>query len=107
MAVTKTVENSKELPTGKGDELDEGALDGSTDVTPKKPLSTSEKLSIFAKIALFFKQIVNEMKKVVYPTREEVIRYTIVVLVFVLVLMGFITAIDFGLGKLVTLIFGN
>jgi preprotein translocase subunit SecE len=68
--------------------------------------NASAGLGVFARITLFFKQILLEIKKVVYPTRDEVITYTGVVLVFVLVLMGFITGVDFGVGKAVTAIFG-
>ena len=42
-----------------------------------------EKKGLFARIALFFRQVVAEMRKVVWPTRNELITYTIVVLVFV------------------------
>ena len=38
---------------------------------------------LFARIALFFRQVVAELRKVVRPTRTELITYTSVVLVFV------------------------
>ena len=36
----------------------------------------------FARIALFVRQIIGELKKVVAPTRKELINYTLVVLAF-------------------------
>ena len=31
---------------------------------------TEEKLGIFARVGLFYRQVVNELKKVVWPTRN-------------------------------------
>jgi preprotein translocase subunit SecE len=61
---------------------------------------------VFSTIVLFIRQVIDEIKKVITPTKQEVITYTGVVLVFVLVLMGFITAFDYGVGQGITLIFG-
>ena len=41
------------------------------------------------------------------PTRTELITYTSVVMVFVVVVMAFVSALDIGLGKLVLLVFGG
>lgn len=54
----------------------------------------------------FVSQIVSEMKLVVYPSKNEVITYTIVVIVFCMVMMGLITGFDFGIGYGVTKLFG-
>jgi len=62
---------------------------------------------LFARIALFVRQVVAELKKVVRPTRNELIRYTTVVLVFVAVVMAFVTVIDLGAGSLMRLVFGD
>jgi preprotein translocase subunit SecE len=81
-------------------------LDKQDSRTPKKDATFAPKIKgIFVKIMLFFRQVINEMQKVVYPTRDEVTKYTAVVLVFVLVLMLFITAVDFGIGKGITKVF--
>ena len=37
------------------------------------------------RLALFFRQVVAELRKVIWPTRSELLTYTIVVLVFVLI----------------------
>jgi len=58
-------------------------------------------------IALFLRQVVAELRKVVRPTRTELMTYTGVVLVFVLAVMLFVTVLDFGLGKLVLWAFGG
>jgi preprotein translocase subunit SecE len=55
--------------------------------------------------ATFYRQVVAELRKVVYPTQQQVITYFIVVLVFVLVMMLIVAGLDFGLGKLMFAIF--
>ena len=62
---------------------------------------------LFARIALFVRQVVAELKKVVYPTRPDLITYTTVVLVFVAVVMAFVTVLDLGIGRLTFWIFGG
>lgn len=63
--------------------------------------------SLFARIALFVRQVVAELKKVVWPTRSDWTQYVIVVLVFVTVMMGFIVLLDLGVGWLAMKVFGD
>jgi preprotein translocase subunit SecE len=60
-----------------------------------------------AGIMLFLRQVVAELKKVVRPTRKELVTYTSVVLVFVLVVMVYVSALDFGFRQLVGWAFGD
>ncbi len=53
----------------------------------------------------FLRQVVAELRKVVWPTREQLVTYFWVVLVFVLVVMTFVSLLDLALGKLVFQIF--
>ncbi|KAA8831222.1 MULTISPECIES: preprotein translocase subunit SecE [Bifidobacterium] len=64
------------------------------------------KPNVFMRIGLFIKQIIDELRKVVTPTRKELVLWSIAVFIFVIFLMLFVTGLDFGLGKLVMLIFG-
>jgi preprotein translocase subunit SecE len=59
------------------------------------------------KLILFIQQIISEVKRVVSPTRQELSEYTIVVLVFVLVIMLFITGADVAIGQLVMALFAK
>jgi preprotein translocase subunit SecE len=61
----------------------------------------------FRSISLFISQILDELRKVVRPTRNELWNYTIVVIVFVTVMMALVAGMDYGFGKLVALAFGN
>lgn len=56
---------------------------------------------------LFIRQVIAELRKVVRPTRNELVTYTSVVLVFVLVVMLYVSVMDFGFGKLVLWAFGG
>jgi preprotein translocase subunit SecE len=56
---------------------------------------------------LFLRQVVAELRKVVRPTRNQLITYTTVVLVFVLAVMAYVSVLDFGFGKLVLWAFGG
>ena len=53
-----------------------------------------------SKIFQFFRDVKAEMYKVVWPTRQETIRYTALVIVFSVVLSAILGAADFGLLKL-------
>lgn len=55
--------------------------------------------------ATFVRQVVAELRKVVWPTREQLVTYFIVVLVFVTFMMALIAALDLALGKLVFALF--
>jgi preprotein translocase subunit SecE len=74
---------------------------------PKSSRKPAERRGLFARIALFWRQVVAELKKVVRPTRSELVTYTSVVLVFVVIIMAFVTIVDFGIGKLTFWIFGG
>lgn len=56
---------------------------------------------MFERIKVFFSDVKVEMKKVVYPGRDELIGSTWVVIVTVLVIAFFLGIIDVGLSKLV------
>lgn len=58
-------------------------------------------------LLLFLRQVIEELRKVVWPSRRDLLNYTGVVLVFVVVMMLFVSALDYGIGKLVLLVFGS
>ncbi len=61
----------------------------------------------FGAIGLFVSQILDELRKVVRPTRHELVTYTSVVIVFVSVIMAFVWGLDQLVVKLVALVFGK
>lgn len=61
----------------------------------------------FGSIGLFITQVLDELRKVVRPTRSELVNYTLVVIVFVTVMMLFVSLVDFGFTRLVMWVFGG
>lgn len=52
-------------------------------------------------------EVRQELKKVAWPRRQEVVSYTIVVLVATAVLTALVFAMDFVFGRLVFAVFGS
>ena len=56
--------------------------------------------------ALFIRQVVAELRKVIWPTRKELVTYTAVALVFVIVMSAIVLTLDYGFTKLMFWVFG-
>jgi preprotein translocase subunit SecE len=59
------------------------------------------------RISGFFREVVSELRKVIWPTRKELLTYTGVVIVFVTVVTTIVALLDLGFGKAVLATFGN
>jgi len=59
---------------------------------------------VIRKLKEFFKEVKIEIKKVIFPTKDELIGSTWVVIVTVLVISLFLGVVDLGLSKLVGII---
>ena len=55
----------------------------------------------------FYRQVVAELRKVIWPTRRELITYTIVVLFFVAALTVIVAILDALFGRVVLFVFGS
>ncbi|EFQ81879.1 preprotein translocase, SecE subunit [Aeromicrobium marinum DSM 15272] len=55
---------------------------------------------------VFLRQVVAELRKVVWPTRPQVVTYFFVVLVFVMFMMAYVAGLDFVFGQAMFKIFG-
>ena len=53
----------------------------------------------------FVRQSIGELRKVVYPTGQQLINYFVVVLVFVLFVIAYVSLLDLGLGWAIFKIF--
>ncbi len=65
-----------------------------------------KKLNFFQRIALFIRQVFGELRKVVTPTRQELVKYTAVVLGFVVVMMAIVYGLDLLFTWVVNVVFG-
>jgi preprotein translocase subunit SecE len=60
----------------------------------------------FAYVWNYLKQVVAELRKVIWPNRKQMVSYTIVVLVFLAFMVALIGGVDLGVGKIVMWVFG-
>jgi preprotein translocase subunit SecE len=58
-------------------------------------------------IGTFYKQVVSELRKVIWPTRQELVTYTTVVVVFVLIITVIVALFDLAFSKAVLSVFGK
>jgi preprotein translocase subunit SecE len=66
-----------------------------------------EAFRMFKKIAEFYQEVMLELKKVVFPTKKEVIGSTWVVVITVLISALFLGLVDLGLGSVIARAFTN
>lgn len=64
------------------------------------------KEGLIARTRLFVRQVIVELRRVVWPTRKQVTTYTGVVLVFVTALALIVSVLDFIFGRAILAIFG-
>ncbi|MCL2542589.1 MAG: preprotein translocase subunit SecE [Nocardioidaceae bacterium] len=55
----------------------------------------------------FYRQVVAELRKVLWPTRDQLVTYFFVVLAFVVFMIALVSLLDLGLGKLAFEVFGG
>ena len=61
----------------------------------------STRFGPLGRIMLFFRQVIDELRKVVWPTSNELWTYFIVVVVFIVAIMAFTGLLDLGFDRLV------
>jgi preprotein translocase subunit SecE len=76
---------------------------GGTDRVSRDPNRPSR----IRNIGTFYKQVVAELRKVIWPTRKELVTYTTVVVVFVLIITALVAVFDLAFGKAVLAVFGQ
>ncbi len=95
--------DSAETATGLGDREPERRPDspaGSTKVRERRGNPVRRLLT-------FYRQVVAELRKVIWPTRRELVTYTSVVLVFVFFMLAIVAAYDFAFSQGVLAVFGE
>ena len=91
-------------------ELTESSADDATGKKAKKAKKTrksdesSSNPIVF--VVTYLRQVVAELRKVIWPNRKQMVSYTSVVLAFLVFMVTLIGLVDLGLAKLVLLVFG-
>jgi len=65
-----------------------------------------ERGNIFERAGRFYRQVVAELRKVVWPSRKQLTTYTAVVLVFVTFIIAVVSLFDLVLTRLTFWVFG-
>ena len=88
-----------ELGLGEDDDDGEG-------VKKAKAADSGSTRNPFVFVWNYLKQVVAELRKVIWPNRKQMVNYTAVVLVFLVFMVALIGGVDLGFAKLVLLVFG-
>ncbi len=63
--------------------------------------------SLLSRLSRFLREVVAELRKVIWPTRNQLVTYTIVVLVFVTFMVALVSLLDYVFGRGVLFLFGT
>jgi len=63
--------------------------------------------SIFDRISRYLREVVAELRKVIWPTRRQLVTYTVVVLGFVSFMVALVALLDWLFGQGVLFLFGT
>lgn len=74
--------------------------------TKPKKAKTGPSRNPFLFVWNYLKQVVAELRKVIWPNRKQMVSYTTVVLLFLAFMVALIGGVDLGLAKLVLWVFG-
>jgi preprotein translocase subunit SecE len=96
------------------DDEDEPIGRGGTAVRERKTGADSprakrevRRTGIFGRIGGFFREVVSELRKVIWPTRKELLTYTGIVIAFVTIMVTIVAVLDYGFAKAVLFSFGS
>jgi preprotein translocase subunit SecE len=108
---------------GKAGEADEGAkrpaakgkapadkpdkTPGKDRPTPKRDRPAAKRGSLFARLKRFIREVWAELRKVIWPTRKQMVTYTSVVLVFVIFMVALVAGLDLVFLEGMDFVFGN
>jgi preprotein translocase subunit SecE len=87
---------------------DEPVRGGGTAVRERRTKATRDvRTGLLGRIGGFFREIVSELRKVIWPTRRELLTYTGVVIAFVAIMTAIVALLDYGFAKGILFSFGN
>jgi preprotein translocase subunit SecE len=103
-----------DVPDDDVDPDDELVSRGGTAVRERRTSSESPRAKravgrsgVFGRIGGFVREIIAELRKVIWPTRKELLTYTSVVIAFVAIMTAIVAVLDYGFAKAILFAFGN
>ena len=114
---TGSVVTQPTRPTGKrsrrGAAVDESstaqeapALEDAGKKKKTKKAGKGQRLNPIAYVINYLREVIGELRKVIWPNRKQMVTYTAVVLVFLAFMVTLIGLVDLGVAKLVMRVFG-
>ena len=67
----------------------------------------TRRIGLFGRIGGFVREVVGGLRKVIWPTRKELLTYTGVVIGFVTIMVAIVAVLDYGFAKAVLFSFGS
>ena len=101
--VADDVDDDAEEPIGRGGTAVRERKAGAGSPKAKK----ARRVGIFGRIGGFVREVVGELRKVIWPTRKELLTYTGVVIAFVTIMVTIVAVLDYGFAKAVLFSFGS
>jgi len=103
-------DDSDDASTSGAVELTESSAEEETGKKPKKAKKArkpgTQSTNPIVYVYNYLKQVVAELRKVIWPNRKQMGTYTSVVLAFLVFMVALIGVVDLGLAKLVLWVFG-
>jgi len=103
-----------DVPDDDVESDDEPVSRGGTAIRERKTSSDRPKakrevrrFGLFGRIGDFVREVIAELRKVIWPTRKELLTYTGGVIAFVTVVTAIVALLDYGFAKAILFGFGN
>lgn len=93
------------VPAGKG-AAGSSPAKRKDSTAPATKRDGEEKLPLPKRLARYLREVVAELRKVIWPTRKQMVTYTGVVLAFVVFMVALVYGLDWVFGKAVFALFG-
>ena len=116
---TGAVSTQPARPTGKRSRrggADDGEISSGAKEAPAledagKPKKTKKaakgpRTNPIAYVLNYLREVIGELRKVIWPNRKQMVTYTMVVLVFLAFMVTLIGLVDLGVAKVVMMVFG-
>lgn len=65
---------------------------------------TAKKPGVFARMKKYFKETKAEMKKVSWPSKEQLVHNTLIILIFIAIVAVILSVLDIGFTKLIQMV---
>ena len=100
-AASPTTRTDRVRPAAEGSKRAAGRA-----TTRRSVAEAPERRGPVARLIRFFREVAAELRKVIWPTRKELVTYTSVVLVFVTFMVALVSGLDILFAKGVLALFG-